>query len=156
MSVADAGLMPMVDRPLTKADHVPYTPADRVEYTEFVDGHAVTKYRVPYFELGSNGGVRRFVHQAFPMTVFQGYADAESQGKTRLRDTLAQNDRHLTELTGAGWFATPQAALDAYERARQDEARAAAEVAAAAQGMSEKAQRDYRRRSAASPDHVTE
>ena len=157
MSTATAErLMPTVATPRTKPDGTPYTPEVRETHTEHIGGFPQQVQRVPYFELERNGGIRKFEVRHFPTTVFQAYADASTQGRVELRTAIAQHEAGMADLLAAGWYAEPDEARLAHEGAQQAVARAAAEVAHAAERLSEPAKREYKRRSAESPDHITE
>jgi hypothetical protein len=147
--------MPLAPSAKRKNDGSPYTPEDAETYTTHVAGFAQQVQRVPFFELEQNGGVRRYEARYFPMTVFQAHTDG-TQGKVTVRDTIAKNEQHLEELVAQGWHKHPDAAKDAYEGSQRAIAQAAAEVAYAAQSMTEPARREYRKRSADSPTHITE
>lgn len=149
-------LMPLSPSARTKSDGTAYTPEDREAATVIVDGFSQTQTRVPYFELVQHGGVRQFVQAAYPAMVYQAYRDLTANGKVALRTEVVQNDAERAQAERRGFCALPNLAHEALEQAEQETARAAAEVAATVPGMSEKAQRDYRKRSAGSADHVTE
>ena len=155
MATTETRLMPLVPNPRRKSDGLQYTDEDR-EATTVIgpDGVSQTVQRVPYFELVSNGGVRRYEFAPFPAMVYRGKADA--LGKVQLDQDIAHGEAHLRELQADGWHTKQEAALEAYEQRQRDVARAAAETAASAQTMSEPARREHRKKSADSPDHITE
>jgi len=148
--------MPLASSARRKSDGTAYTPEDREAVSVIVDGYTQTQTRVPYFELAQNGGVRQFVHAAYPATVYRAYRDLTDGGKVALVHEVVQNDDERTQAARRGFCALPGLAHDALEQAEQDVARAAAETAYDAQRMSEPARRSHHKKSAESPDHVTE
>jgi len=152
----DERLMPLASSARRKSDGTAYTPEDREAVSVIVDGYTQTQTRVPYFELSQNGGVRQFVHAAYPATVYKAYRDLTNGGKVALHAEVVRNDDERQKAAQRGFCALPGLAHDALELAEQDVARAAAETAYAAERMSEPARREHRKKSADSPDHVTE
>jgi hypothetical protein len=137
-------LMPMVSNPPTRPNGEPFTENDR-EYWERHDAHLERGMR----------GIRQHVYQPYPRMLFKalnGRMDRESfervvVGSEREQRDLQERDPAFKE--------SRREASAFYEGLQQDIARAAAETAAAASKMSEKAQAEYRQRSAASSKHVT-
>lgn len=130
-------LMPVVSGARTKPDGSPFTPDDK-----------------EYWELERNGGIRRYQFIPYPTTVYR--ADTGPTGRVVLTSRIVQSEREHAEATAQGWYSHPDAAKDAHEASQQAIARAAAEAAHAAERLPEPAKREYKRRSAESPDHFTE
>ena len=149
-------LMPLSTSARRKSDGTAYIPDDREAVSVIVDGYTQTQTRVPYFELSQNGGVRQFVHAAYPATVYRAKRDYSDGGKVALDMEEVRNDDERAQAARRGFCALPNLAHEALELAEQDVARAAAETAYKAQGMSEAARRSHHKKSADSPDHVTE
>jgi hypothetical protein len=157
MAVPDTRLMPLADTPRRKSDGTFYTDEDREAVTVLAaDGITQTVQRLPYFELASNGGVRRYVFAPYPAMLYQAYADASAQGKVTLRHTTVVSEQEQRDREAVGWHARQEDALEAYEQAQRDIARAAAENAAKAQTMTTPAQAEFKARSAKTPTHLTE
>lgn len=129
--------LPTVSRPRTKADGSPYTQDDK-----------------EYWETEANGGVLKYEHVPFPTTLFR--AETDDAGRIVVRDRIVSSERECDEALAEGWTRHPDEAKDAHDAFHRDIARAAAEAAAAAERMSESARRDYKKRSAATEEHVTE
>jgi len=149
-------LMPLSSSARRKSDGTAYTPEDREAVSVIVDGYTQTQTRVPYFELSQNGGVRQFVHAAYPATVYKAYRDLTDGGKVALHAEVVRDDEEREQAARRGFCALPNLAHDALEQHEQDIARAAAETAYAAERMTEPARRSHHKKSAESPDHVTE
>lgn len=157
MSTPETRLMPLVPSPRRKSDGTAYTDEDRESVSVIAaDGLSQTVHRVPYFELTQNGGVRRYEFAPYPAMLYQAYADASTQGKVTTRHTTVVNAMEQREREAAGWYARQEDALEAYEQAQRDIARAAAETAAKAQTMTAPAQAEFKARSAKNPTHLTE
>lgn len=138
-------LMPMVGNPPTKPDGKPYTEDDR-QYWERNDTHLPDNMR----------GVRQYQYFAYPRMLFK--AINGRQDRDSFERLTVQNEREhkATVERDPAWCESKADAAEFYDRIQRDIARAAAEVAASAQTMSPKAKREYRKRSADSPKHITE
>jgi hypothetical protein len=130
-------LMPMVTSPKTRPDGTAYTVNDK-----------------EYWDLQANGGIRRHQHFAYPAMRYRAVDDGT--GRAKVMDRIVGSEREDSEAKSEGWYGSPVDAKDAYEGSQAAIAQGAAEVAAAAAKMTDKAQREYRKRSAESPEHVTE
>lgn len=135
--MSTAKRLPTVPRPRTKPDGAPFTEDDK-----------------EFWETEANGGVLRYEPVAFPTTLFR--AEHDEQGRVVVRDRVVVSERAADEARAEGWYGHPDEARDALDGVHRDIARAAAEAAAAAERMSDSARRDYKKRSAATDEHVTE
>lgn len=134
-------LMPMVSDPKKKSDGSDYGPDDR----EF------------YHLAGADGGVRRYVYTPYPKTLYRATRNPET-GKVDVASEIAQSERHANELLPKGWvMGGPDKAKDAFELIEQAQGQAAAELAHSVLTRgSEKAKREYTKRSADTDTHITE
>jgi hypothetical protein len=141
MSTALPALMPMVSDPKKKADGSAYGPDDR----EF------------YHLAGADGGVRRYRYEPYPKALYRATRSTET-GKVDVAMTIAQSERHADELLPQGWvMGGPDKAKDAFELIEQAQGQAAAELAHSVLTRgSEKAKRDYTKKSAETDTHLTE
>jgi hypothetical protein len=140
-------MMPLHPHAPTRPSGEPYTVDDR-EFWEYAEA------RIPHAP--EIGGVRQRVHLEWPKMIYKarnGRSDPES-----FETQVVQSESHLTEIRrkDPAWQVGPTEASEFYEGLQRDIARAAAETAASVERMTEPAKRQYRKRSADSPTHVTE
>jgi hypothetical protein len=138
--------MPIVDHPSTKPNGEPFT----------VDDRAYWELQSTYLkEHGGTTGIRRHVHLEYPKMLY------------RAKDALRRPDSYEQKIVGSAseqadvvragpWAETMDQAFALLNQQGETVARAAAEVAASAERMTEPAKRQYRKRSAESVEHVTE
>jgi hypothetical protein len=137
--------MPMAENPPTKPDGKPYTEDDR-QYWELKETHLPDNIR----------GVRQHRYFPYPRMLYK--AVKGGMHRDSFERVTVQNEREhrVTVERDPAWCESKLDAAEKYDRVQQDIARAAAEVAATVQTMGPKAKREYRKRSAESPKHVTD
>ena len=136
--MAKSPMMPTVSHPKTKPGGKPYDEDDK-----------------EFHLLERDGGIRQFQHIPYPVMLYRGMFGLG--GKATLDQRIVESEREEDEAKGEGWMRDQQGALDAFEQQQRDVAQAAAETAFTAEKqMSPKAREEYRKRSAATGDHVTE
>lgn len=137
--------MPMVAHPPTKPNGDPYTQDDR-EFWELNATHLPQGMR----------GVREHKYFAYPRMLYK--AIAGGMKRESFERLTVQNERQHRETVerDPAWCESKTDAAEFYDRGARDVARAAAEVAASVQTMGEKAKREYHRKSAVDPRHVTD
>lgn len=134
----NAVLMPIVPHPKMKPGGKPYDEDDK-----------------EFHLLERDGGIREYRFLPYPAMLYRGTRGAS--GKVELEQRIVATEREGDEAKAEGWWAAPQAALDAFEQQAREVAQAAAEVAYVAETkLTGKAREDYRKRSAATEDHITE
>lgn len=137
--------MPMVANAPTKPNGEPYTQDDR-QFWERNDTHLPDGMR----------GVRAYQYCAYPRMLYK--AVAGGMKRESFERLIVQNEREHTATSerDPAWKESKTDAAAFYEGLQRDIARAAAETAAAAEQMSDKAKREYKKRSAESSQHITE
>lgn len=131
-------MLPIVPHPRTKPGGKPFDADDK-----------------EFHLLERDGGIREYRYLPFPAMYYR--ATRGAAGKVELDQLVVRSEREADAAKADGWCAEQQPALDAYEQQMRAIAQAAAEAAYVAEKqMTPKAREDYRRRSAASEDHVTE
>ena len=128
---------PVAARPRTKPDGSPYTVDDK-----------------EYWLLEKDGGIRRHQHFDFPAMRYRGMRG--ENGKVVAEQRIVQTEREDEAAQAEGWCLGPDLAIEAFDAMARDVSRAAAETAYAATKLTDKAQREYQKRSAASADHITQ
>jgi hypothetical protein len=131
---------------------MPLAPESR--HTVKSDGRPYTENDKQFFELTSNGGIRRFVHMEYPKMLYR--ASRGDGGIVRVESVVAQGEADEPILRGQGWTDHPTAAKDRLEGLEQDVARAAAERAASDATMGERARAEAQAATEASDVHLGE
>ena len=139
--------MPMVSHPPTKPNGDPYTVDDR-QFWELNETHLPDDVK--------GRGIRRYQYFPYPRMLFK--AVAGGMHRESFERITVQNEREHTARTASdpAWCESKSDAAAFYDQAQRDVARAAAEVAAAAESMSDNAKREYRKKSATDPKHVVD
>jgi hypothetical protein len=131
-------MMPVVSHPKTRPGGKPFDEDDK-----------------EFHLLERDGGIRQFQFMPYPVMLYRGTFGLH--GKTTLDQRVVESEGAEDEAKAEGWMRDQQGALDAFEQSQRDVAEAAAETAFVAEKkMSGKAREEYRKKSAASEDHVTE
>jgi len=138
-------MMPLVDYPPTKPNGDPYTQDDR----QFWELHAT------HLPEGMRG-VRAYQYFPYPRMLYKAVAGGMKRESFERLTVQSAREQQDTVTRDPAWCESKAEAAAIYEQAQRDLARAAAEVAASTQRMSDKAQREYREKSAKVPTHVTD
>ena len=136
--MSDPVMLPIAAHPPTKPGGKPYTEDDK-----------------EFHHLVRDGGIREYRFLPYPAMFYRGTRG--QSGKVELDQRIAATEREADALKAEGWCAEQQAALDAFEQQLRDVAQAAAEAAYVAEKqMTPQAREEYRKRSAATEDHITQ
>ena len=139
--------MPMVANPSTKPNGDPFTKDDR-EFWELETTH------LPKEDNGR--GIRQYQYFPYPRMLYKAIAGGMTRESFERVTVQKEREHTATTTRDPAWCESKSEAAAFYERGQQDIARSAAEVASSVQTMSQKAKRQYRKRSAESPKHITE